>query len=79
MTGCGCDECVAGNPCIPVFTPVPVLYSQRVCRHCGGATVETGARRRFIGWDSSVVPRVARYAGVVRRRFWCGPCERVTS
>ena len=55
------------------------VFSGRVCRHCGGPTVETDARRRFIGWDSCTVPRVARYAGVVRRRFWCDPCERVTS
>ena len=52
MNGCGCDECVKGHPCIPVFVPVPVVYSGRACR----------------GYD-----------GVVRRRFWCDACERVTS
>ena len=76
---CGCDECYAGGSCIPVFVPTPVLYSGRACRHCGGPTVEGDSGRRFLGWDTTTLPHTPRYAGVVRRRFWCDPCGKVTS
>ena len=76
---CGCDECVAGNPCIPVFTPTTVLYSGRACRYCGGHTVEGAACGRFLGWNTTTLPYTPRYAGVARARFWCDPCGKVTS
>ena len=51
--------------------PAPV-YSERACRYCGGLTVE-----------GHPLPLHARKGGGLRgapsRRFWCDPCEKVTS
>ena len=48
------------------------VYSERPCRYCGGLTVE-----------GHPLPLHARKGGGLRgaprRRFWCDPCEKVTS
>jgi len=50
----------------------PPVFSERPCCHCGGPTVE-----------GRPLPLHARKGaglqGAPRRRFWCDPCEKVTS
>ena len=56
------------------------VYSGRACQHCGGRTVECVPVRRVVGrraegWDPPGGVPIAH----TRRRFYCDPCEKVTS
>lgn len=60
--------------------PAPV-YSGRVCRWCGGCTVECVPLRRVVGYrhGTSADPIEGTPIAHERRRFYCDPCDRVTS
>ena len=77
-TSCGCDSCTEGRPCVPVFTPKPVVYASRACRYCSGATTELAPIEKALYWRRIGV-EVTPVVGSKRRRFWCDPCEQVTS
>jgi len=66
---CGCDDCTQGRPCIPVFTPKPVLYSPAMCRCCGGKTREVEPTGFQVGAGAM---RVSSF------RFLCDDCEVIT-
>ncbi len=60
--------------------PAPV-YSGRVCRHCGGRTVECVPSVRVVAYrhGTSADPIEGTPIAHVRRRFYCDPCDKVTS
>ena len=79
LTGCGCDTCQLPpyKGCIPVFTPEPVLYSQVVCRGCGGRTVEMAPKEQVICMDYRQGVGVP-FTRITSFRFVCEDCEVMT-
>jgi hypothetical protein len=66
---CGCDDCTQGRPCIPAFTPKPVVYSPVMCRCCGGKTREVAPTGLQVGAGAMMVSSF---------RFLCDDCEVIT-
>ena len=68
----GLDEWEVSGP--EVFpAPKPVLYSQVVCRGCGGRTVEVEPNREVVGYDiGGPLTRVTAW------RFLCDDCGVMT-
>ena len=74
---CGCDDCTQGRPCLPVFTPKPVVYSPVMCRCCGGKTREVKPTKLRMGTDYRNGLGVP-HTRVTSFRFLCDVCEVIT-
>ena len=57
---------------------VAPVFSGRACRYCGGPTVEAPPAVRVVGWSVRGIVE-SPHTEVVRRRYWCDGCEKVTS
>ena len=73
----GLDEWeVSGPETFPEPRRWPV--GSRACRYCGGSTLEAPPAGRVVYLRQNGL-EVTPVLSNVRRRYWCGACDRITS